>query len=105
VGNAPGWARLTGVDARAHDLADRSAWVELMPRERLQPDTPHRFILSSHVEVTHVRMDIYPDGGMARLRLWGDLSAEGRDALSRLWYESLPADHVRQIEEVDGLTS
>lgn len=105
VGNAPGWARLTGIDARVHDLADRSAWVELMPRERLQPDTPHRFILSPHQEVTHVRMDIYPDGGMARLRLWGDLSADGRDALSRLWYDALPADHVRQIEEVDHPTS
>jgi len=99
VGNAPGWAKLSGIDTRKDDPADPAAWTELLPRERLQPDTPHRFILSSDVEVTQVRMDVYPDGGMARVRLWGDLSDEGRAALSTLWFESLPADHVRQINE------
>jgi allantoicase len=27
--------------------------------------------------VTHVRLDVFPDGGMARLRVWGEL--EGAD--------------------------
>ena len=97
VGNAPGWARLTGVDARTWDPVDRDAWVELLPRERLQPDTPHRFLLSDSPEVTHVRMDVYPDGGMARLRLWGDLSDEGRAELRRRWLASLPEDHARRL--------
>jgi allantoicase len=88
VGNAPGWARLTGVDARRRDPRDDSAWVELLPRERLQPDTPHRFLLKGVEEVTQVRMDVYPDGGMSRLRLWGDLTDDGRQALHRRWLES-----------------
>jgi allantoicase len=97
VGNAPGWARLTGTDARMHDLADPNGWVELLARERLQPDTPHRFILGRAEEVTHVRLDVYPDGGMARLRLWGDLSDEGREALRWRWFESLPEHQAREI--------
>jgi allantoicase len=34
---------------------------------------------------THVRLDVYPDGGMARLRLYGVLTAEGRGELDRRW--------------------
>ena len=67
-GNAPGWAQLTGF------AADGAAF-ELLPRTRLQPDTRHRFILSTpstqDTVATQVRLDVYPDGGMARLRLHG----------------------------------
>ena len=66
-GNAPGWASLTGYDADG-------ASFELLPRTRLQPDTPHRFTVAEHTAAptTQVRLDIYPDGGMARLRLLGE---------------------------------
>ncbi|WP_037068806.1 allantoicase [Pseudonocardia acaciae] len=94
VGNAPGWATLRGRDARA---AAPDAWVELLPRQRLQPDTRHRFRLPSHPEVTHVRLDVYPDGGMARLRLWGELSEPGRDELTARWFDLLPAELAGRI--------
>lgn len=73
-GNAPGWARLTAsstVDASAPVDGDDGPWVELLPRTRLQPDTRHRFLVPDPSYATHVRLDIYPDGGMARLRLYG----------------------------------
>lgn len=70
-GNAPGEAALRATT----DPADESAWFDLLPRTRLQPDTRHRFRLDSPREATHVRLDIYPDGGMARLRLWGETTA------------------------------
>jgi allantoicase len=69
-GNAPGAARLTGRDARTGS----DEWVELLPRTALRPDTPHRFKLLKAPEVTHVKLDIFPDGGMARLRLLGRAS-------------------------------
>jgi allantoicase len=98
VGNAPGWAVLHGYDARSGQQpgsADSDA-VELLPRQRLQPDTRHRFRLpaGSGPEVTHVRLDVYPDGGMARVRLWGELSAAGRDDLVLRWYNLLPDTQV-----------
>jgi allantoicase len=95
VGNAPGWARISGVDG---GTADGSAGlVELLPRTRLQPDTRHRFRLGTAAEVTSVRLDIYPDGGVARLRLWGALSAAGREALIVRWYDALPAGFARSV--------
>jgi allantoicase len=63
-GNAPGWASLTG------STVDGSE-VELLPRTRLQPDTRHRFPVTTDAILTRARLDVYPDGGLARLRLYG----------------------------------
>ncbi len=48
-------------------------WFELVPRTRLQPDAVHRFLLPAPRPATHVRLDVFPDGGIARLRLHGSL--------------------------------
>jgi allantoicase len=87
VGNAPGWASITAVASER----------ELLSRTRLQPDTRHRFRLEPGPEVDEVRVDIYPDGGLARVRLWGELSAAGREALGVRWYDALPATYARSL--------
>ncbi|WP_244461290.1 allantoicase [Rhodococcus sp. ZPP] len=74
LGNAPGEASIQGRDGDGD-------WVELLPRTRLQPDTRHRFVVDSDQPVTQARLDIFPDGGMARLRLWGSLTEAGRAGL------------------------
>ena len=83
-GNAPGAAALRGLDERKADPADDAAWRELLPRTDLRPDTRHRFVLRTD-PVTHVRLDIHPDGGMARLRLHGHLDGEVLDTLRAAW--------------------
>ncbi|MEV2266142.1 allantoicase [Nonomuraea africana] len=65
--NAPG-----AVSLRAS--ADGETWFELLPRTRLQPDTPHRFRVDDDRPAAYVRVDIYPDGGLARIRLFGTLA-------------------------------
>jgi allantoicase len=73
--NAPGWIALSGTTAPA----DPDAWFPIMERTRVQPDGRHHFRLPGpgSAEVTHVRLDIFPDGGLARLRLYGELTAAG----------------------------
>ncbi|HEU0288594.1 MAG TPA: allantoicase [Nocardioidaceae bacterium] len=90
IGNAPGRARLSACDATSSDIEDPETWFELLPRARLQPDTRHRFVLAEPQVATHVRLDIFPDGGMARLRLYGTLTSAGREAMQRRWRESTP---------------
>jgi allantoicase len=48
-------------------------WQELLPRTPLQSDSHHGFdkTLRSIAGVTHARLNIFPDGGVARLRLFG----------------------------------
>jgi allantoicase len=83
-GNAPGAAALRGVDARTADPADEAAWRDLLPRTPLRPDTRHRFPMAAD-PVTQVRLDIYPDGGMGRLRLHGHLDDGVLDTLRAAW--------------------
>src|SRR3984957_13391055 len=70
VGNAPGWAAL-GSDGG--DLVERTA---------LQPDTRHRFAVPGGPVAGQVRLDVYPDGGMARLRVLGTPTQAARAALA-----------------------
>ncbi len=95
VGNAPGWASLRGRDGG-------EGLTELLPRTRLQPDTRHLFRLPGGPEVAAVRLDVFPDGGLARVRLYGELSARGLAALARRWLDSLPAAQARQVLADDG---
>ncbi len=106
LGNAPGAAVLRGCDAAETGL-DAADWSELLPRTPLQPDTRHRFRLGPAASrvVTHVRLEIHPDGGMARLRLFGTLAASGRAQLGLAWFDRLPADHAATVLAAEcGLT-
>lgn len=51
-------------------------WTEILPKTKLQADTQHFFEreLSSFDNCTHIRLNIYPDGGVSRLRVWGTLA-------------------------------
>ncbi|WP_067169011.1 allantoicase [Microtetraspora niveoalba] len=69
VHNAPGAVSISGT-------ADGETWFELLPRTRLLPDTPHRFRIAGAPVATHVRIDVHPDGGLARVRLLGHLAAD-----------------------------
>jgi allantoicase len=78
IGNAPGSASLEG-------RGDDGDWFSLLPPTPLLPDTPHRFLLPDATPATHVRLSIFPDGGVARLRLRGSLTRAGLMALERRW--------------------
>jgi allantoicase len=74
-GNSAGWASVSVKDG------EDGEWREILPRTRLQPDTNHRFVLPAPAVGTHARVDIVPDGGISRLRLFGSLTQEGTSRL------------------------
>jgi allantoicase len=67
AGYAPG----LGNDAL---IAQAQFWSSLLPESKLQADRVHSFLdnLASLGVITHVRLNLHPDGGVSRLRLWGD---------------------------------
>src|SRR6478609_4684603 len=95
LGNAPATAALTGLGPDGP--------VPLLPRTRLQPDTRHRFVLSTAPGVERVRLDVFPDGGMARLRLWGRPTTAGREALGRRWFDALPDVQALEVLGTIGI--
>jgi allantoicase len=103
VGNAPGWATLSGADERVADLSDPGAWREVLSRIRLQPDTVQRFRIEDDSEMTHVRLDIYPDGGIARLRLNGEIAPSGRSPLVSRWLGLVPRDRAVEVLGAEGV--
>ena len=87
-GNQPDTASLQTMDATTGaSLSDESAWRDLLPHVRLLPDTPHRFRVDG-APATHVRLNIFPDGGVARLRLFGSLTDDGLAAVKRRWCDT-----------------
>jgi allantoicase len=102
VGNAPGWVELSaeakagGRAAGGRAAGGRAAggaevtWRPVMPRTRVQPDTRHRFALTDTGEVTDIRLDVIPDGGLARLRIYGEVTRDGWAALRQRWRETAP---------------
>lgn len=72
-GNAPGSCSVEGCDG------DLDRWREILPVTPLKADTRHRFDQLAEVgPITHARLNIFPDGGVARLRLFGALAGEPR---------------------------
>ncbi|HZT59283.1 MAG TPA: allantoicase [Pyrinomonadaceae bacterium] len=52
---------------------EATEWVEILPQSPLQGDSINPFAVSSSERFTHLRFKIYPDGGVARLRVYGDV--------------------------------
>ncbi len=80
VGNAPGWAALS--------VSAGGDWHEVLPRTPLRPDTVHRLVLDPAAPpATHARLDVYPDGGVARVRLYGSLTERGAREMAARYRE------------------
>jgi allantoicase len=63
-------------DVSMRAIAD---WTIVLPQTKLQPDRLHAFDLDGvDASPTHIRLNIYPDGGVSRFRLFGTPSADAR---------------------------
>ena len=80
-GNYPERCSIEGCDlgAAPHDhekqalLSEKTQWVELLPESPLAGDSPNQFAVERPGRFTHLRLNIFPDGGVARLRVHGEV--------------------------------
>ncbi len=76
-GNFPDRAGLAGALVEAASdaaiITDTMFWPMLLDAQKLKADHIHTFKLKSPVAASHVRLDIFPDGGVSRLRVFGRL--------------------------------
>ncbi len=85
VGNAPGWVKLSACHMQGDEALDEVEWWDVVAKTRSLPDTRHRYVVENDQRATHVRLDVYPDGGLARLRVWGELTEAARAAIDSRW--------------------
>ncbi|MDH3589006.1 MAG: allantoicase [Gammaproteobacteria bacterium] len=76
TGNYPPGASLEGCRCDAELPADDVGWKEIIPETPLAGDTHHWLPVAGEGPFTHLRFHIYPDGGVARLRLYGEVSTD-----------------------------
>ncbi|MCA1563366.1 MAG: allantoicase [Acidobacteria bacterium] len=79
-GNYPESASLDAIFAPGAGLevAASTAWTELLTRTKLRADRRHYFSseLVTGGPASHVRLNIFPDGGVSRLRVYGTLAPD-----------------------------
>ena len=99
-GNAPDFAALdlAHVDPSSPDPdgAKDDGWIPLLAKTSLQPHTQHVFEnelahgAGARSGATHVRMRIWPDGGVSRLRLFGVVTDAGRESAGMRYLRAMP---------------
>lgn len=71
TGNYPPAASIEACCVASGDPVANTEWFPLLPVVELQGNSHHYFALDVTQEVSHVRVNLLPDGGLARLRLYG----------------------------------
>lgn len=71
TGNYPPSASLEACFVADGDPDDTSEWIEILPAVALQGDSHHYHAIDDARPFSHLRFNIYPDGGVARLRVHG----------------------------------
>jgi allantoicase len=77
-GNYPDSCSIEGCVAANDDdvINEKISWQMILAPQKLSADKEHEFVkeIGKHSAITHVRMNIFPDGGVSRLRLFGSIS-------------------------------
>lgn len=80
LGNSPAYASIDACkvleekensEPAAAKLAEDNIWHEVLPRVPLKNGVQNIFGIASGERWTHIRLNIHPDGGVARLRIYG----------------------------------
>ncbi len=80
TGNFPPAASIDTCSTDSGDAGPDSDWASLLPAVTLAGNAHHYHAVDSHSYVTHLRVNLLPDGGLARLRVYGEVQPAAADA-------------------------
>ena len=91
LGNHPPFASVDALYAEqelstADIQSGQLAWEPILEKSPLNPGSQHLFEVANEKVFTHVRLNIFPDGGIARLRVYGEVIKTGRLYRYRNWW-------------------
>ena len=86
-GNFPESCSIEACAASGHPDSDQllgpeTTWVEILPRTPLRGDSHNLLPIAVEQRFTHLRLHIYPDGGVARLRVYGEVVPAPRQVVA-----------------------
>jgi len=91
LGNHPPHASVDALEAKdqpdAAILIEAGRWEEILPRSPLEPGSHNYFPIKNDHRWTHLRLHIYPDGGVARFRGYGHVKKDWSQAPKGEWVD------------------
>jgi allantoicase len=72
-GNQPSMVSLEGANSNS-DKINQLKWQPLLSKKKTKANSHHYFIVNSKKVFTHIKFNIFPDGGVARLKLYGSIA-------------------------------
>jgi allantoicase len=69
-------AVFAGLPTEQELLDEGVSWVSLLPQAPLAGDSQNSFPINYNERITHLRFRIFPDGGVARLRVYGEVAPD-----------------------------
>lgn len=81
LGNNPAYASVDALNTTDNVsvedlLKETTRWTEILSRVPLKPGSQNIFAVASKERWSHLRLNIYPDGGVARFRVHGEARPE-----------------------------
>ena len=75
LGNHPPHASIDVINVMTSPFKEleKAAWKEILPKSPLQPGSQNFYEITDNNIYTHLRLNIYPDGGVARLKVYGEV--------------------------------
>ena len=73
LGNHPPFASIDACYIANESNIETADWQEILPKSPLQPGSQNFYEITDKNIYTHLRLNIYPDGGVARLKVYGEV--------------------------------
>ena len=76
-GNQPAMISIEGANSNSNKI-NQLKWQPLLSEKKTKANSHHYFTVNSDKVFTHIKFNIFPDGGVARLRLYGSIAKSNK---------------------------
>ena len=76
-GNQPSMVSLEGCNSKSNNIKNFK-WKKIIGKIKTKANSHHIFNVKSKSIYSHVKLNIFPDGGIARIRLYGSISINNK---------------------------
>ncbi len=87
-GNQPSMVSIDGANSNSNKI-NQFEWTPILPKKKVKANSHHFFSLKKDKVFTHIKFNIFPDGGVARLRLYGSIAKSKKSKNKRINLASL----------------
>src|SRR5581483_2492921 len=82
---------------------ERAAWLPVLPRTPLTGHSHNRLDVSGAPPATYLRLRIFPDGGVARLRVYGEVVGDWAALRARGEVDLAAAEHGAVVTDCSNM--